>query len=102
MLTRLCRRIYSRHQARWRGQDPFDAAGPFAGFARRLRLVAGKERPQKNTWREFNPRDQRVLAIHRILRTALRVLGPNRYELLMRYLSYIAVLRHQSVFLDER
>jgi len=32
---------------------------------------------------------------------ALRVLGPNRYELLMRYLAHIAVLRNQSVFLDD-
>ena len=33
---------------------------------------------------------------------ALRLLGPHRYELLMRYLAHIAVLRHQSIFLDER
>ena len=64
-------------------------------------MVAGKEPPAKSTWREFNGKDRRVLAIHRLLRAALRVLGPNRYELLMRYLAYITVLRHQGVFLDE-
>ena len=101
VITRLARRIYSRHQARWQGTDPFDAAGPFAKFAWRLGLLAGKTPPARNTWREFSPRDRRVLAIHRVLRLALRLLGPDRYELLMRYLAHIAVLRHQSVFLDE-
>ena len=101
VVTRLARRIFSQHRARWKGTDPFAAQAPFAQFARRLGLVAGIEQPARSTWREFNPRDRRVLAMHRVLRVALRVLGPNRYELLMRYLAHIAVLRHQSVFLDE-
>ena len=81
--------------------DPFDAHGPFAAFARRHRLVAGKLAPAKSTWREFNPTDRRVQAVHRLLKLALRVLGPNRYELLMRYLAHIAVLRNQSTFLGK-
>ena len=40
--------------------------------------------------------------VHRLLKLALRLLGPNRYELLMRYLAYITVLRNQSVFLDDK
>ncbi len=101
VITRLARRIYAKHQARWAGQDPFLAGGDFAGFARRLRLVAGKDAPSKSTWKEFNPRDRRVKSVHRGLKLALRVLGPNRYELLVRYLAFISVLRNQSVFLDE-
>lgn len=101
-VTRLARRIYSKHQARWRGQDPFDAGGEFAAFAKKIRLVAGKTPPQKSTWREFNPQDRRVEMVHRLLKLALRLLGPNRYELLMRYVSHISVLRNQSVFLDDK
>ena len=99
-VTRLARRIYAAHCARWTGQDPFDASEDFAIFAKRLGLVAGKTPPQKNTWREFNPEDRRVQLLHRALKIALRLLGPNRYELLMRYLAHITVLRHQSVFLS--
>ena len=102
VITRLARRIYAKHQARWQGQDPFVASGEFAGFARRLRLVAGKDAPAKSTWKEFNPRDRRVEAVHFLLKLMLRMLGPNRYELLMRYLAYISILRNQSVFLDEK
>ena len=101
-ITRLARRIYAAHQARWTAQDPFDARGPFFLFARRLRLVSGPVQPAKSTWSEFRAEDRRVLLVHRLLRLALRALGPHRYELLMRYLGHISVLRNQSVFLDGR
>lgn len=101
MVTRLARRIYAKHQTRWAGQDPFDATGGFAVFAKKLGLVAGKAAPEKATWKEFNPNDRRVEMVHRLLKVALRALGPNRYELLMRYLGHITVLRNQSVFLKD-
>jgi hypothetical protein len=102
VVTRLARRIYSEHRTRWAGQNPFEASGSFAAFAKKLGLVADKTPPAKSTWREFNPADRRVEMVHRLLKLTLRVLGPNRYELLMRYLAHIAVLRHQSVFLDDK
>jgi hypothetical protein len=101
VITRLARRIYAEHQMRWVDQDPFNAAGGFARFAKRLGLLAGKTAPKKSTWREFNPKDRRVQLVHNLLKLMLRVLGPNRYELLMRYLAHIAVLRNQSVFLKD-
>ncbi len=101
VVTRLARRIYAEHQARWAGQDPFDAAGGFASFAKRLGLLAGKTIPTKATWKEFSAKDRRVEMVHRLLKMSLRLLGPNRYELLMRYLAHIAVLRNQSVFLKD-
>jgi catechol 2,3-dioxygenase-like lactoylglutathione lyase family enzyme len=101
VVTRLARRIYAQHRRRFAGQDPFAAQGAFAAFARKLKLVAGKEPPQKSTWKEFNPKDRRVELIHKALKQTLRLIGPNRYELLMRYLAYIAILRNQSVFLDD-
>ena len=105
-VTRLARRLYAAHLERFRAPggrlgDPFDAHGPFAAFARTHRLVKGKAAPAKSTWNEFNPRARRVEAVHRLLKLALRLLGPHRYELLMRYLAFIAVLRHQSVFLRD-
>jgi hypothetical protein len=101
VVTQLARRIYAKHQIRWAGQDPFDAEGDFAAFAKKLGLVAGKAASKKTTWKEFNPQDRRVEMVHRLLKMSLRVLGPNRYELLMRYLAHIAVLRNQGVFLND-
>ena len=100
-ITRLARRLYGAHYARFAGSDPFDASGTFAQWAKKTKLVAGKAAPAKATWHEFNPKDRRVKTIHRMLRFTLRVLGPGRYELLMRYLSHISVLRNQSVFLRD-
>jgi hypothetical protein len=100
-VTRLARRLYSENQQYFAGLDPFDAEGPFAKFARANGLVRGKVVEKKQTWSDFNPKDRRVEMVHRLLKMALRIFGPEKYELLMRYLSYISVLRHQSVFLNK-
>ncbi len=99
-VTRLSRRIYAQHRAHFPQPDPFDATGPWLAFCRREKLVAGTAPPIKASWQEFSGVDRRVLLVHRLLRLTLRALGPNRYELLMRYVAHIAVLRHQSVFLN--
>ena len=98
-VNRLTRRLYSKHQAYFPG-DPFAADGSWAVYARKQGFLAGKAAPQKATWKEFSPVDRRVEMVHKLLRTALRLLGPNRYELLMRYVAHITVLRNQSVFLN--
>lgn len=105
-VTRLARRLFAAHLAQFTrdggsSPDPFHAAGAFARFARVQGLVKGTVAPAKSTWKQFDPVDRRVKAVHRLLRWALRVLGPHRYELLMRYLAFITVLRHQGVFLRD-
>jgi hypothetical protein len=100
-VTLLARRMYAKHQARFPAENPFDAKSKFAGFAREQKLVQGTVAQAKSTWKEFNPHDRRVEAVHKLLKVALRVLGPHKYELFMRYLAYITVLRNQSVFLRD-
>lgn len=100
-VTRLARRIYAQRRAQFGAADPFSAHGLFLKFCRREKLVAGKISPPKSTWKQFSPKDRRVLLLHRLLRRTLRLLGPNRYELLMRYLAHIAVLRNQSVLFSD-
>ena len=100
-ITRLSRRLYAAHAAQFPG-DPFDAHGPWVQWARRAGLFAGKAQPPKQTWGDLQGRDRRVAAMHRLLRWALRLLGPNRYELLMRYVGHISILRNQAVFLKPK
>ena len=105
-LNRLARRLFAAHLEHFppidlANADPFHANGSFAHFARRHGLVKGKVAPQKATWKQFNGTDCRVQAVHRVLGWALRALGPDRYELLMRYLGHISVLRNQAVFLRD-
>ncbi len=106
-VNRLARRLFAAHLEHFanptgNSPDPFDAAGAFARFAREQGLVKGRSTPAKSTWRQFNAEDRRVRAVHQLLRWTLRVLGPNRYELLMRYLAFISVLRNQGTFLRDR
>ena len=101
-VTKLARRLYAEHAARFAGSDPFDAAGPFFRWASEARLLAGKAAAAKATWHEFSGTDRRVEGVHTLLKLALRILGANRYELLMRYLAHISVLRNQSVFLKPK
>jgi hypothetical protein len=100
-VTLLARRLYAKHQAHFANQDPFDANSSFAKLAVEQGWMKGAIAPAKATWRDFNPHDRRVKMVHRILKAALSVLGPHKYELLMRYLSFITVLRNQSVFLRD-
>ncbi|MGI4828639.1 MAG: hypothetical protein ACRYFU_10690 [Janthinobacterium lividum] len=105
-VTRLARRLFAAHLSRFTNKggnspDPFQAAGAFARFAQTQGLVKGTVAPAKSTWKQFDPADRRVKAVHRLLRWVLRVLGPHRYELLMRYLAFISVLRHQGAFLRD-
>jgi hypothetical protein len=99
-VTRLARRIYAAEQKNFAG-DPFAAGGAFCQFAKAQKLVAGVVAPAKSTWKEFNPKDRRVEGVHKLLRWALKLLGPHKYELLMRYLGHISVLRNQAVFLRD-
>jgi hypothetical protein len=101
-VTRLARRIYAEHSAQFGDADPFDASGAFARFAKEQKLVLGVVAPAKSTWSDFSPRDRRVEAVHSLLKLALRFLGPHRYELLMRYLGHISILRNQKVFLNPK
>lgn len=104
-ITRLARRLFAAQGASFAASadDPFAADSAFARFARAKRLVKGQATAGKSTWKEFNPHDRRVEAVHRLLRGALRLLGPHRYELLMRYLGHITVLRNQGpLFRDDR
>lgn len=100
-INRLARRIYSKHREFERAGDPFDSNGLFYRFCKRNGLLSSKRGLQKTTWVHFDPSDRRVLAVHRVLRLSLRILGPDRYELLMRYISHISVLRNQSVFIKD-
>lgn len=101
VVTRLQRRIFAAHEQNFKNQDPFDSKSDFYDFARRHRLLAGKRKVAKSTWREFEPNDRRVQLVNRLLLITLRLLGATRYELLMRYLSFISILRNQAVFIRD-
>jgi|GEM_PF-5540949 len=66
-------------------------------FAKRKRLlVRGNAAAKRHTFHDVDRFRGSIKIIHVLLRVALRVLGPNRYYMLMRYLSHISSLRNQT------
>lgn len=96
----LLRRIYSQVDDLYAG-NPFDATGAFYRDARRKGLIVRADPAVKSSWKDYRPSDRRVRCVKRLLKTTLRILGPGRYTLLMKYLAHISVLRRQGFLLSE-
>lgn len=77
--------------------DPFDANGPVHAFARRHRLFSGNARPDKHI--DFKAEQQfgrQKAILDHGFRMVLRVLGPDRYYMLMRYLAHYSSILKQT------
>ena len=95
------RRAYATQQHRFSHvEDPFRADGAVHAFARSMSLLSSK--PASTGHKNFKVvsgygRQQRIIA--RVFRAALRLLGPDRYFLLMRYLGhYSSILNQADIF----
>jgi len=100
-INELTRRVYAAGLDKFAGADPFDASGPFYAFARARGLLSASSGPPPVVVRP-DADDVRVRTIGLVLRALLRVLGPDRYALLMKYLAHISLLRNQrSLFWRE-
>lgn len=95
-INRLCRSIYAANLDRFRGEDPFRCTGGFYQWADRNGLLSAGNAAKKYTSAPYSKDNVRIRAIHGALRTALRILGTDRYTMLMKYLSHISILRNQK------
>lgn len=94
------RRMYGALRANFAGCDPFNAGGSFYHWADKQGLVGSGKPEEKYTALTYNKNDWRLKVIHNILRSLLRIVGVRRYTLLMRYLSFISILRNQVLLFD--
>lgn len=78
-------------------ENPFDASEGVYAFAKRNGLLSRGDRPAKRrTFKDIGSESAQVQVINFFLRFALRILGPDRYFDLMRYLSHISSIRNQT------
>ena len=96
IINKLQRAIYSAHMNKFLPSSPFDAAGPFYKWAKSNHLQGSKETVSKYNRHTIDRSDPKVRFVNSLLRLALRVLGSDRYTILMKYLAYISVLRNQK------
>ena len=96
LVNKLQRALYSVNMERFAGQDPFDVQGSFYKWAKSRHLQSSEDTANKHNRASYNKNDPRVRMINAMLRLILRLLGADRYTVLMKYLAFISVLRNQG------
>lgn len=100
----LARRLYSVTTDQWGSDDPFDAKGGFYATAKKSGVLSDKDQSGQYNSTNLPVDDWRIKAINRFLFSLPKVIGGDRYSMLMKYLSFITILRNQRQLLigDER
>jgi hypothetical protein len=94
-ITKLQRAAFAANLDTFCSSDPFDPNGPFFKWARRRHLQHGNDTVGKYGRGIYNASDTRVRLVTVLFRLALRLLGADRYTILMKYLEFASVLRNQ-------
>jgi hypothetical protein len=95
----VARRLYSVTMDRWGTSDPFDTSGPFYHAAKKARILSKRDHSGKYSSNNLPVDDWRIKAINRFLFFLPKIIGGDRYTMLMKYLSFITILRHQRQLL---
>lgn len=101
LVNQLERALFSVRMKQFADSNPFDAQGRFYQWARKNHLRSSQDTARNHNAKSYSKEDARVRLINSMLRLALRLLGADRYTVLMKYFSYVSVLRNQGdVFSD--
>jgi hypothetical protein len=101
LVNRLQRAAFVASEKRFGSVNPFNAEGPFYRWARRRHLQGRQDSVGQYGRKAYRKADIRIRLVNAILRLALRLLGADRYTILMKYLEYASLLRNQKdVFSD--
>jgi hypothetical protein len=96
LITNLQRAAFAANLDKFGADDPFNADGPFYTWAKRHHLLSTQDSTAKFGSKSYDAADTRVRIVNTMLRLALRVLGGDRYTLLMKYFAYVSTLRNQK------
>jgi hypothetical protein len=94
-INRIQRAAFAGNLDTFSGANPFDENGAFYKWAKRNHLQTGEDSVNRFGRNAYTSADTRVRIINKILRLALRLLGADRYTILMKYFEYASVLRNQ-------
>lgn len=95
-VNKLQRAAYHANLDSLKSNDPFDATGPFYAWAKQNHLQSPEDTSAKYNKKSYNKSDAKVRFVNTSLWFCLRVLGADRYTVLMKYLAYISNLRNQK------
>ena len=100
-ISPFARRIFSIFSEKYKQENPFDAEGPFYRQLASARLLSQSDSSAKVNALTLDQNDFKVRGVNFLLRMLLRILGVDRYCMLMKYLSFITLLRHQKAVLND-
>jgi hypothetical protein len=95
-ISRLARSIYAANLDRFSGENPFSSSSKFYLWAKKTRLLCARDSANSYTLRSYSKVDLRLRLLHALLRVMLRLMGAERYTVMLKYLSHISILRNQS------
>jgi hypothetical protein len=101
LVNKLQRAAFAANLEHFGSTNPFDAAGPFYAWAKRNHLQSHRDSSEKYGRKAYRQSDKRVRLANAIMRLALRLLGADRYTILMKYLEFASVLRNQKDILGK-
>jgi hypothetical protein len=103
-ITPSLRRVYAALESQFpSNESPFLHGSSLQRFAIAHHLAGKKYKMSKlPTFKEIGAYSKSVRAISIALRFVLRVVGPNKYFSLMRYMAYISSIRNQSDIFSRR
>lgn len=96
MVTKLQRAIFAANLEKFSSGNPFDSQGPFYKWAERRHLLTHRDSSEQYGRKAYSKLDRRIRFVHAAMRLVLRLLGPDRYTILMKYLEFASVLRNQK------
>lgn len=100
-VSKFLRGAFAASLDRFGSTNPFASSGPFYQWAKKNRFLPLTASIRTYSRKDYDKSDYRVRIIHALLRLLLRVVGTERYTVLMQYLEFASVLRNQKDVLHE-
>jgi hypothetical protein len=94
-INHLTRTLYAINIERFGDEDPFSNSSRFFTWARSAGILSVQDNAGAYSSETYVKSDFRLRMLHSMFRLALRILGADRYTVLMKYLSYVSILRNQ-------
>jgi hypothetical protein len=101
LVNKLQRAAFAANLDRFGKTNPFDVAGPFYEWATKRHLRAAQDSIGSYSRKAYNKADRRVRIVNNMMRWVLRLIGADRYTVLMKYLEYASLLRNQRDVYDD-
>jgi hypothetical protein len=102
LVNKLQRAAFAANLNQFGSANPFDSEGPFYRWAKRNHLQSRHDSVGRYSRKMYSKTDVRVRFVNSMMRLALRLLGADRYTVLMKYLEYASLLRNQGdIFSDK-